>query len=254
MVIENRILDLAWKTFEDLSGDQYHFVVLTSTGLIRRPDSGTEVAIGILQNAPVAGEAAVVRIAGVSKLVMNSAIGVGSFVKAEYVAAADAGKGQDASASLQYARGIVVEASSAEDDVGSALLLGPVPAITQAAWQRATVTTINTAAAVTFSAAQLLGGMILRDPNGAARADLLDTAENIVAAIAGCEVGSCFEFTIRNTADAAETITVTTNTGLTLSGTMTIAQNNSKRFLAVVTNIGSGTEAVTVYSLGTVVH
>lgn len=205
MVIENRILDLAWKTFEDLSGDQYHFVVLTSTGLIRRPDSGTEVAIGILQNAPVAGEAAVVRIAGVSKLVMNSAIGVGSFVKAEYVAAADAGKGQDASASLQYARGIVVEASSAEDDVGSALLLGPVPAITQAAWQRATVTTINTAAAVTFSAAQLLGGMILRDPNGAARADLLDTAENIVAAIAGCEVGSCFEFTIRNTADAAET-------------------------------------------------
>lgn len=254
MVIENRILDLAWKTFEDLSGDQYHFVVLTSTGLIRRPDSGTEVAIGILQNAPVAGEAAVVRIAGVSKLVMNDAIGVGSFVKAEYVAAADAGKGQDASASLQYARGIVVEASSAEDDVGSALLLGPVPAITQAAWQRATVTTINTAAAVTFSAAQLLGGMILRDPNGAARADLLDTAENIVAAIAGCEVGSCFEFTIRNTADAAETITVTTNTGLTLSGTMTIAQNNSKRFLAVVTNIGSGTEAVTVYSLGTVVH
>jgi len=254
MATENRILDLAWKTFEDLSGDQYHFVVLTSTGLIRRPDSGTEVAIGILQNAPVAGEAAVVRIAGVSKLVMNSAIGVGSFVKAEYVAAADAGKGQDASASLQYARGIVVEASSAEDDVGSALLLGPVPAITQAAWQRATVTTINTAAAVTFSAAQLLGGMILRDPNGAARADLLDTAENIVAAIAGCEVGSCFEFTIRNTADAAETITVTTNTGLTLSGTMTIAQNNSKRFLAVVTNIGSGTEAVTVYSLGTVVH
>jgi len=35
---------------------------------------------------------------------------------------------------------------------------------------------------------------------------------------------------------------------------MTIAQNNSKRFLAVVTNAGSGTEAVTIYSLGTVVH
>ncbi len=32
-----------------------------------------------------------------------------------------------------------------------------------------------------------------------------------------------------------ETITLTTNTGITLSGTMTIAQNNSKRFLAVKT-------------------
>jgi hypothetical protein len=69
-----------------------------------------------------------------------------------------------------------------------------------------------------------------------------------------------FEFIIRNTADAAETITVTTNTGLTLSGTMTIAQNNSKRFLAVITAIGgvngvaAGGDAITVYSQGTIVH
>lgn len=122
-----------------------------------------------------------------------------------------------------------------------------------------------TAAAVTYTVTQVLGGLILRDPNGAARSDLLPPAAAIVAALQGAEAapalagvnplayGSSFEFEIRNTADAAETITVTTNTGLTLSGTMTIAQSNQKRFIAVVTNADKGSEAVTVYSAGTVV-
>jgi len=119
-----------------------------------------------------------------------------------------------------------------------------------------TVATDATASALTYTVAQIVSaGLLLRDPNGAGRADLLPTAKDIVAALGpGVAVGTSFEFTIRNTADAAETITVTTNTGLTLSGTMTIAQNNSKRFLAVVTSLTAGSEAVTVYSLGTVVH
>lgn len=115
---------------------------------------------------------------------------------------------------------------------------------------KTTVTTKTTAAAVTYTAAEILGGLILRDPNGAGRLDLLPTAADIIAAIENVQVGDSFEFTIRNTANGAETITVTTNTGLTLSGTMTIAQNNTKRFLAVVTSA----TAVTVYSLGTIVH
>lgn len=117
-----------------------------------------------------------------------------------------------------------------------------------------TPATDATAAAITMTVAQVLGGLILRDPNGAARADLLPTAAALVAAIEGAMVGTSFEFTIRNTADAAETITVTTNTGLTLSGTMTIAQNNSKRFLVRLTNVTAGSEAATIYSLGTSVH
>src|SRR5690606_37728641 len=112
------------------------------------------------------------------------------------------------------------------------------------------VPTITTAGAVTLTADQLLQGLILRDPAGAGRADLVPTAAAIIAALNKPTIGASFKFTIRNTADAAETITVTTNTGITLSGTMTIAQNNSKEFMVVVT---SGT-AVTIYSLGTVVH
>lgn len=117
----------------------------------------------------------------------------------------------------------------------------------------ASVSTKTTAAAITLTAAEMIGGLVLRDPNGAGRADLVATAAQIVAALGGAEAGTAFEFTIRNDADAAETITVTTNTGITLSGTMTIAQSNMKRFLAVVTSTTSGSEAVTIYSLGTVV-
>lgn len=113
-----------------------------------------------------------------------------------------------------------------------------------------TPATETTAAAVTFTVTQVMGGFILRDPNGAGRADLLPTAAAIVAALEGVAVGASFYFDIRNTADAAETITITTNTGLTLSGTMTIAQNAGKRFLVRVTNATAGSEAVTVYSLG----
>lgn len=117
-----------------------------------------------------------------------------------------------------------------------------------------TASTDSTAAALTYTATQLLGGLILRDPNGSGRSDVTPTAALLKAALPGVQVGTAFEFTIRNTADAAETITVTAGTGATLSGTMTIAQNNSKRFLVVFTDVGSGTEAYTVYSLGTVVH
>jgi len=116
------------------------------------------------------------------------------------------------------------------------------------------VSTISTAGVVTYTAAQFLGGLILRDPNGAGRSDVSPTAALLIAAMQNAGgpaiVGSSFEFTLRNTADAAETITMTAGTGVTLSGTMTIAQNNSKRFLVVVTAVTT----VTMYSLGTVVH
>ncbi len=126
-------------------------------------------------------------------------------------------------------------------------VLGPVI-------KKSIVTTYSTAGVMSMTAAQILGGLILRDPNGAGRADTLPTAALIIAALLEANdqvnIGDSFEFLIRNTADGAETITVTTATGLTLSGTMTIVQNASKRFLAVVTALTT----VTVYSLGTVVH
>jgi len=114
-------------------------------------------------------------------------------------------------------------------------------------------TTIATASAVTYTTDQFKTGFILRDPNGLARADVTPTAAQIVAAYPDCNVGFSFDVHIRNTADAAETITLTAGTGVTISGTATIAQNNAKTFRCVVTNITIGSQAVTAYSLGTVV-
>lgn len=117
--------------------------------------------------------------------------------------------------------------------------------------KKTTVTTITTAGDAAYSADEVLGGLILRDPNGAGRADTVPTAAALYAALKSPVKieGLSFEFTIRNTADAAETITVSTATGMTLSGTMTIAQNNSKTFKVVFATPSTAT----VYSLGTVV-
>ncbi len=125
--------------------------------------------------------------------------------------------------------------------------------------QKRTVTSKTTAGAVTYTAAEILGGFILRDPNGAARADLFPTAAAIITAlyttpndttagVANVVVGHSFFVDIRNEADAAETITMTTNTGLTLSGVMTIPIGSTQRFLVVVT----GATTVSIYgTIGT---
>jgi len=114
--------------------------------------------------------------------------------------------------------------------------------------------TVTTATAVTLTTGQVRGGLILQDPSGGAVTTTLPTAALLVAASPGAMLNSSFEFTIRNTADAAETITVAAGTGGTTSGTMTIAQSNTKRFLVRFTNVNAGAETYTVYSLGTVVH
>jgi hypothetical protein len=115
-------------------------------------------------------------------------------------------------------------------------------------------TSNNTASNLTYTAAQLLGGLYLRDCGGGSRSDALPTAADLVAAIPGAAVGLSFQFILRNTSDAAETITVTAGAGCTISGTATVAQSNSKLFVVVLDNVGAGTEAYTIYSIGTFVH
>jgi hypothetical protein len=109
-----------------------------------------------------------------------------------------------------------------------------------------TVADISDAANVTYTAAQMIGGLIRRDPSGAARSDTSATAAQIVTALGNVAVGDSFRFSIRDL--AAQTVTLLTAAGITLDGTMTVAGNNMREFLAVVTNIGTGTEAVTIYS------
>jgi hypothetical protein len=127
-----------------------------------------------------------------------------------------------------------------------------------------TVTVKTTAAAVTYTAAEIAGGYIRRDPNGSGRTDVLPTAALLVAYLRniagqlGAELTSPIEmqFTIQNDADAAETITMSVGTGGTLGGnvggsvTVTVPQNTSKRFSIQFTNITPGSEAYVLRNLG----
>lgn len=114
------------------------------------------------------------------------------------------------------------------------------------------IAALATAGNLTYTAAQVLSGFINRDPAGGARSDVTPTAAEIVGAIDNCMIGDSVMLTIRNAADAAETITVTAGTNVTLTGTMTIAQNYLREFLVTVTAVT--TPAVTFLTLGTFAH
>lgn len=114
-------------------------------------------------------------------------------------------------------------------------------------------TSINTAGAATLTAAQLLGGIIVRDPNGAGRTDTLDTAANIVAAIPNAAVGDIFDCLIINGADAAETITLAAGAGGGFDANQTAAarvipQNASKMIRIRLTNVTASSEAYVIYA------
>ena len=73
-----------------------------------------------------------------------------------------------------------------------------------------------------------------------------DTAANIVAAIPNAQLGMSYLLKVRNSSGSANTATITTNTGITLHGTMTIAQNVTRDFLVQLTSLS----AVDIYSMG----
>jgi len=122
MATQNWGIDLTFLAGEDLSSHQYRFVHLADDNTVDLVDSGTEYPIGILQNEPVSGEMAVVRVIGISKLVTNDAAAVGAVLKAEYVGATDNGKGEAADASVDIIRAIVLKATGAQDDIATVLL------------------------------------------------------------------------------------------------------------------------------------
>lgn len=72
------------------------------------------------------------------------------------------------------------------------------------------------------------------------------TAADLVAAIPNAAAGFKYTLLIRNGSGGANTATITTNTGITLTGTMTIAQNVTRTFVVTLTSL----TAVTVQSMG----
>lgn len=237
---------LAFPAGEDLSWNQFRFVKLYG-GTIKLIDAADDAVLGVLQNAPASGEDATVLYEGTTKIVANAALAVDAFVKPEYVSATDNGKAQAAGTDWTMLRGKVLIAAGAEDDLAVIQLLPDTIPVPLPMAVQSTVTAITTADDVAYTIAQMLGGMITRNPSGGARADTTPTAAEIIAGMKQAGVGSSFVFAIMNTATADETITLTAGDGdVTVADLATIGENSTKMFVVQVT---SGTE-VSIYNLG----
>ena len=117
---------------------------------------------------------------------------------------------------------------------------------------QATATSDATAGARTYTAAEILGGIIVRACAGASRSDVLPTAALLVAAMTSPKVGDVVRCYIVNGSDAAETITIGAGAGggfdtNQTSASRVIPQNSSKDIYIRITGVASGSEAYVVY-------
>lgn len=102
---------------------------------------------------------------------------------------------------------------------------------------------VTAASGATFSAGQMLGGLIVRSTQ-AATSDNTDSAANIVAAWPGCKVGDSALLFIVNLDSA--TLTLVAGSGITLAGTTTVLTVAMRIYIIKPTNVTAGAQAVTV--------
>ncbi len=116
-----------------------------------------------------------------------------------------------------------------------------------------TVAAITTAGNVTWTATQMLGGILTRNCNGGARNDTTSTAALLVSQFNTQYgrvpiIGDTVTLTIINNSPAANILTISAGVGITLVvTTQTIAQNIGKNALIRFTNVTGGSESATIY-------
>lgn len=106
---------------------------------------------------------------------------------------------------------------------------------------------------VTLTAAEILGGIVVADPNGYGRTYTLPTAAELVAALPGVRVGDVVRCQIINGADAAEVITLQAGAGGAFDVHQTpssrvIGQNTSKLLAIRFINVTADDEAYVAYA------
>lgn len=114
----------------------------------------------------------------------------------------------------------------------------------------ATETAYNTQATslTTIPAAKMVNAVFRQTGTPGAYNMTTDTAANIVAALKNAQAGSAFDFVLQNTGD--NTITILAASGaVTLVGVTAVPTNKTQIYKGIVTNSGSGTEAVTLIGL-----
>jgi len=125
----------------------------------------------------------------------------------------------------------------------------------QTVLRKRTRTTITTASNVTYTAAQLIGGTILRDTNGANRTDTTPTAAQIVSEMqnknSATEDGTSYSFYWVN--NGANDLTLVAGTGVTLFGKLKLKNGKAMELGVVIDDDTASSEAVSIIGLSQVV-
>lgn len=125
---------------------------------------------------------------------------------------------------------------------------GSLNAALTAVTQDVVTYTAEVGATQTLSTDEFINGVYHQTDGGTPGTHTSPTAAECVAAIQGCVVGTSWDFMVHND-DAVDTLTVAGGTGVAENGTMTVLATKNRVFRCVVTNVGSGTEAVEMFGL-----
>ena len=118
--ISNYSVKVSLEAAADLSAKQYHFVKLDSAGKAAVVTAITDRPIGVLQNAPTAGQEAEVLVVGGTKLVAGEAVTEGAVISTT-----SAGKADSitvGSATTQYILGTALTEIAADGEILTAVI------------------------------------------------------------------------------------------------------------------------------------
>lgn len=98
-----------------------------------------------------------------------------------------------------------------------------------------------------------MSGLLTGTPTAAANYTTPTATQlcNLFPFVGGTAANFHWDIYWKNTSGGANTITAVGGTGVTVVGTATVAQNNVKHWMVVLTNCASGTQAAQLISLGT---
>jgi hypothetical protein len=119
--INNYSLRITLKAAADLSGAQYCFVKLDSSGNAALCTAATDKPIGVLQNQPIAGKEASILVEGGTKIKASAAISIGASLgtTTSNTGAVTLVQGTD---TTKYVVGTALSAATAANDIISAVV------------------------------------------------------------------------------------------------------------------------------------
>jgi len=113
-------VDISMEAGEDMSSSQYYMVDVSAADKVDLVDAATDAPIGVLQNAPESGQAALVRITGHTKVVVGAPVSVNDKVMPD--ASGRAVTATPGSDTTKYIVGTVTKAADAAGEIAEIVL------------------------------------------------------------------------------------------------------------------------------------